>query len=464
MSPSILPSRGGNQPVCTLCPARSLLSPFPPRWWAAVTKCESARTKTTSRRATSGSGCRWCIARSTSRRPASKSPARFGGSIFFDLGATPAGGSAVSVTIAGAIEQPYFVLGTHSDSQWNTVLRGKAAPYAVLVSPRLIIVLPKSQIESVNLTTPTALMTWWNEAVRLQDDLAAQTPFRTSPELINVDVQISYGAAHAGYPIQAYQRFWNNMADWTNLQQNGSWGDFHELGHNHQRDEWWTFEDDTEVTVNIFSNYVLETLTPNTNDGGWGWSARPLEVMEHAISDVAPGGTYTSKSDRWSFWFQLADGFGWNAYRTVFTQYETDKVSNPASLPTTDQQEKDQWFTRWSNAVGFDMKRFMVDTWGLEVSTAAQNSVAALPDWMPLAHRTADFSIAPNATRTFNLGTAGLGMDGVATLVSVETPTIGSITNLGGGSYRYNAPASGNTNGTFAVTYRSMPTTRKPSQ
>lgn len=378
----------------------------------------------------------------------------FGGSIFFDLGASPAGGAAVSVTIAGAIEQPYFVLGTHTDSQWNTVLRGKAAPYAVLVSPRKVIVLPKSQIESANLTTPTALMTWWNEAVRLEDELAAQTPFRTSPELTNVDVQISAGAAHAGYPIQAYQRFWTNMADWTNLQQNGSWGDFHEVGHNHQRD-WWTFDGDGEVSVNIFSNYVLETLTPNTNDGGWGWSARPVEVMDHAISDVAPGGTYSAKSNRWSFWFQLADGFGWNTYRTVFTQYETDKVNNPALLPTTNQQEKDQWFTRWSNAVGYDMKRFMVDTWGLEVSTAAQNAVAALPDWMPLAHRTADFSLAPNATRTFNLGTAGVGMDGVATFVSVGSPTIGSITNLGGGSYRYNAPASGSTNGTFTVTYRS---------
>ena len=377
----------------------------------------------------------------------------FGGLLFFDFGDTPPNLGSVSVTIEDAVEAPYFDLDQHTDQQWNATLRDRPAPYGVFASENLIIVLPKHQIESANLTEPTDLMTWWNETVQLQDDLASQAQFRTSPELINVDVQNSAGAAHAGFPIQAYEKFWGNLADWDTLPVEGSWGDFHELGHNHQR-SWWTFSGDGEVTVNIFANYALENQSPDSTNF-WAYSADPVQTIQTAISDVSGGGTYSSKSDRWSFWFQLADGFGWDAYRNVFADYEADAANNPSALPTNNQAEKDQWFTRWSTEVGFNMKRFMVDTWGLSVSQSALNAVSSLPDWMPLATTITDFQVDPGQTQLINTASSGRSMDGVANFAGIATqPTKGALVDNGNGTYTYEPTVSGGID-SFGVRYQS---------
>ncbi|MFM7142524.1 MAG: M60 family metallopeptidase, partial [Alphaproteobacteria bacterium] len=285
-------------------------------------------------------------------------------------------------------------------------------------------------------------MTWWNDVVAHEDALAARLAPRTSAELINIDIQNSAGSAHSGYPIQAWDIYWGNLADEQDLACNGSWGDFHELGHNHQRG-WWTFAGDGEVSVNIFSNEALEAKAARPV-GGWGYSVDPAAVMREAISNVAPGGTYSSKPNRWSFWFQLADGFGWDAYRSVFAGYEADAASVNASslLPQSDQQERDQWFVRWSKQVGHDMKRFMVDTWGLEVSAAAIAQTAALPDWMPLAGGVAPLDVIAGETAVIDVAAGALSMDGTATIESVGPPAHGTLVDLGAGRWRY-APEPG---------------------
>ena len=244
------------------------------------------------------------------------------------------------------------MLGTHTDAEWNATLRHRPAPYAVLVSDAMMLSVPVRHINDSNLTEPTRLMTWWNEVVEGQDDLTGQV--RTSPELANIDRQISAGAAHSGYPYQAYERHWGNMTDVERLTTSGSWGDFHELGHNHQRG-WWTFDGDVEVSVNIMSNFSLETAVSAPSPSGWGYSVAPSAVYERAKADIAPGGTYSSKPYRWSFWFQLADGFGWDAYRAVFRSYEYDKLNAPDRLPKTDADEKSQWLVRFSTEVGRDL-------------------------------------------------------------------------------------------------------------
>jgi len=361
----------------------------------------------------------------------------FGGSIFVDLGggaesASPGLGT-FQVTVAGAIEQPYFELGRHVDADWTGGARDRGAPWAVLASPNLVISIPSSDVRA--LATPTSLMTWWNDVITHQDALASHVAPRTGGELINVDVQNSAGSAHSGYPVQAWDIYWGNLADEEELVCNGSWGDFHELGHNHQRG-WWTFPGDGEVSVNIFSNESLESkaLRPQ---GGWGYSADPAQVMAEAISNVSGGGTYSQKGSRWSFWFQLADGFGWDAYRGVFAGYEQDAASNPSALPQNDQQEKDQWFVRFSNRVGFDMKRFMVDTWGLEVGASAMAAVSSLPDWMPLAGGVPETAVLAGSSATIDVAGGALSMDGVATVVSVGAPSHGTLEAQGDGTWRY---------------------------
>ncbi|MCF7676389.1 MAG: M60 family metallopeptidase [Akkermansiaceae bacterium] len=150
----------------------------------------------------------------------------------------------VNVEIANAIEHPYFDLNQHTDADWLNGLRNKPAPYAVFVSDHMMFCQRPS--ESATLTTPTALMTWWGKMVSDQDWLGGRLLTRVSAEFTNVDVQNSAGAAHSGYPVQGYDKYWGNLADSTSLAKSGSWGDFHELGHNHQRG-WWNCGPDGEV-------------------------------------------------------------------------------------------------------------------------------------------------------------------------------------------------------------------------
>jgi hypothetical protein len=317
----------------------------------------------------------------------------FGGAIFIDLGGTngfddtPPNFGTEKIVISNAIEHPLFVLGLHSDVEWNKDLKYKPGPYAVFVCDNLILVQKASRSRA--LSKPTELMTWWNDVVALQDGLSGRLNPRTSPELINVDVQIEYGAAHAGYPIQAWERYWTNLADYDNLLVEGSWGDFHELGHNLQRN-WWTVSYDVEVTVNIFSAYCLRRTSPTSTDY-WNWTLDPIQVMQKSIAALKGGKPYASISDlaqRLAFWMQLIDGFGFDSLSNVFQSYEEDALVNSSLLPLTELERWSQFLERMSVESGHDLTEFMVLTWGLEVSPSVIDAVRHLPSWMPAIVRT----------------------------------------------------------------------------
>lgn len=306
----------------------------------------------------------------------------FGGSIFIDVGNTVPGLGDVQINAAGAIQQPHFVLGKHTHDDWALRLKNGPAPYAVLEGKQIIICMPTRDLE--DLRKPEAMMQWWDRVVMLEDELSAQTSLRTYPELMNIDVQISYGAAHAGYPYQAYDKHWGNPADLDNLKQNGSWGDFHELAHNHQRNHWWTFSGDGEVTVNIFSTYVLTQTAPDSSDG-WAWVLSRAESLKRAKESWKAGRAYfdePSLANRLAFYTLLAHEFGWDAFRQVFAGYEADAVNDPDALPENNDQDKiDQWCIRFSRAANRSIVPYMRDQWGIPVSDEAALMVADLPEW-----------------------------------------------------------------------------------
>ena len=54
---------------------------------------------------------------------------------------------------------------------------------------------------------------------------------------------------------------YDKLVDVNNLMA-GSWGLYHELGHNHQNRDW-TFDGTVEVTVNLFTLYVYDKVLRN---------------------------------------------------------------------------------------------------------------------------------------------------------------------------------------------------------
>jgi hypothetical protein len=165
--------------------------------------------------------------------------------------------------------------------------------------------------------------------------------------------------------------------------QQGAWGYFHELGHNHQASDW-TFEGTTEVTCNLFSLYVCQKLCglePGTGHDAMTPAAKARRLAQYLRSD--PEGRFARwKSDPFLaliMYDQLRAGFGWEAYKKVFAEYRELPKSE---RPKTDQEKRDQWMLRFSKAVGRNLAPFFQD-WSVPITDGAREQVQDLPDWRP---------------------------------------------------------------------------------
>lgn len=282
----------------------------------------------------------------------------------------------ISVFIHGGIEAPMYKLGQTAADEWLMRIRNRPAPWAELATDKVVLSVPSSAVRSLD--DPKALMTLWDRVLDAAADLAAMPRQRTRPERYVADVQISAGYMHAGYPIMTHLDAVDDMTDASRLAA-GSWGLFHELGHNHQSPEW-TFDGTVEVTCNLFSLYICETvcgMAPSTGHPA-------LENRDETI------GRYLARGAKFEDWkrepftalimyMQLREAFGWDAYKKVFAEYrELPDVQRPKS----DDDKRDQWMVRFSRAVGKNLGPFF-SAWGVPTSQAARDSIADLPEWMP---------------------------------------------------------------------------------
>ncbi|MBX3403328.1 MAG: M60 family metallopeptidase [Phycisphaeraceae bacterium] len=282
----------------------------------------------------------------------------------------------ISVHVHGVIEAPMYTLGQTAGDEWITRIRNRPAPWAELATDKVILSVPSSAVRSLD--DPKALLTLWDRILDAAADLAAMPRQRVRPERYVADVQISAGYMHAGYPIMTHLDAADDMTDASRLAA-GSWGLFHELGHNHQSPDW-TFDGTVEVTCNLFSLYICETvcaMPPSTGHPA-------LEKREETIGRYFARG---AKFDEWKrepftaliMYMQLRESFGWEAYKKVFAEY---RELPDAQRPKSDDDKRDQWMVRFSRAVGRNLGPFFA-AWGVPTSQAARDSIADLPEWMP---------------------------------------------------------------------------------
>jgi Peptidase M60, enhancin and enhancin-like/N-terminal domain of M60-like peptidases/Cadherin-like domain len=366
----------------------------------------------------------------------------YGGTIYF-VKPTTSITAVYNVSVASAIEAPRFELGQTTDADWINSLRNLPAPQAELLSSGIIISMNSSAIRTLN--NPTAVMTYWQNIVAVQDDLTNSPAPRTRPERIDDDLQISAGLMHSGYPIAA---FGNNLANMVDSDSGDDWGFFHELGHNHQSGNW-TFSTETEVTVNIMSMRSYDSIGSLPADN-WDdmWSAAGRAPLIPAF--ISGGRLRTNPKQSLTTYAQLYEGFGWEAFRQFFRSYQTDL---PANLPTTDQQERDQWVTRFSNVVGKNLGPFFT-AWGFAPSTTALNAVAHLPtwSWLEATNPNPTITTPKNTAITFDLRNGFVDViDGPITVTFNATPSSGSLVAHANGTFTYTPPA--NWTGRHALPY-----------
>lgn len=280
------------------------------------------------------------------------------------------------IEIEGAVEAPRFVLGRTSPAEWTTS-RQAPGPWGELIGEKIILTLPASALRE--LESPTALMQFWDRVADACADLATIPHERVRPERYVADVQISAGYMHAGYPIMTHLDAVPRFVDLDLLRTRGDWGMFHEIGHNHQSPDW-TFDGTGEVTVNLFTMYVMETLVSD-------YRPHPSFTQDKQRAMWRAHRASGSPFEQWKrdpflalvMYRQLIDAFGWDAFKRVFAEYR----ALPADQrPRTDDDKRDQWMIRMSRTTGRNLGPFF-DAWGVPTSPAAKASIADLPVWMP---------------------------------------------------------------------------------
>lgn len=376
----------------------------------------------------------------------------FGGLIYIETPSNPPAGS-FDVTIENAVEAPMFVLGETTDAQWNSGIRDLPAPWAVLRSGNLDIHLPSEHVR--NLNNPTALMTFWKAVVDTQDDLSGVAETRTRPEGIAIDVQISIGYLHSGYPTKGAFDAAPELTDLATLQAEGAWGWFHELGHEHQQSRW-NISGDTEVSVNFFTLYAYESL---------GLPSSRL-TQEHRVTEASElldvGNVYSDGGpwEKLAFYQQVQAGFGWDAFKTFFRSYydgSLEDLNATFGTPSTNQEEIDHWLMRMSTITGRDLTPHF-DAWGYGVTQAARDAVAHLPDWSMIENLTPTESVVSigGAATTLDLNDNvwGAPLNGAITFTPAGTLTNGSLANNNDGTFTYtpNAGFLGTESLSFNVT------------
>ena len=129
---------------------------------------------------------------------------------------------------------------------------------------------------------------------------------------------------HAGYPLMTQMDVVDVIVDKELLLTNkhgGTWGFYHEIGHNHQSGDW-TFSGTSEVTVNLFTLYVYDKVYQLSEP-------RPKlygESRKKMIGSYMEGGADFNAWKRDPFlallmYMQLQEAFGWEPFKRVFTEY-----------------------------------------------------------------------------------------------------------------------------------------------
>lgn len=301
----------------------------------------------------------------------------FGGLMYIEV-PNNAAAKDITLTIAGGVNTPHFILSQTKLEDWRETIRNYPGPWAELETSKVIFSVPSSAIRTLD--DPEALMQYWDRVLDGVADLATISRDRKRPERIVPDVEISAGYMHSGYPIMTHMDVIDESLDLKHLTTKGSWGHYHELGHNHQAPDW-TFDGTTEVTCNLFALYTFDQVLGIGLKGhnGIGDDARQKHLKKYFGTNA--------KFDDWkrdpflalTMYYQLIEGFGWDAFKKTFAEY---RKLPKEERPKNDDQERDQWMVRFSKTVGKNLGPFF-EAWKIPTSQAARDSIKDLPVWMP---------------------------------------------------------------------------------
>lgn len=272
----------------------------------------------------------------------------FGGPIFVNV--KLAGASATienfSLSFAGAVEAPYFELGKTTAEEWKKA-RLAPAPWGELAGRKMILHFPAEQIRAMD--DPAVLLTWWDKVVEAEDSLIGWSG-RGAQERVVPDRQISAGGMHSGYPFMCQYYAVRDITDLARLRAGGDfiWGFFHELGHNHQSADW-SFPNETEVKVNLFSLYCMETIIGKPRGSGHNSidGSGLMACLDRRFGNPPQIGPFEDLS----VFIALIQTYGWEPVKKTLASYQ----SEPIAKGTPEEARRVEFVRRYSKNAKADL-------------------------------------------------------------------------------------------------------------
>ncbi|MDQ8006696.1 MAG: M60 family metallopeptidase [Pedobacter sp.] len=313
----------------------------------------------------------------------------YGGTIY--INASFAIAQPVKFVISGAVVSPDFVLGTDTDAGWIAKVRASKVPWLELRTKRVIFLVPLdkvlAKIAAGQLSSPTALMTEWNNKFELdyngwmglsdnavdERDRSPQGPWRGV-----LDIQLSLGYGHSGFPfVGLNDQYWFNsftsLADLLNSE--GMWGTYHEFGHNCQQPNVWSWSTLGETTNNLFNFKAAKRMNANYSN----LHPSVTSGFPQAITYASTAGAKNFDGDadmndpfkRMTPFVQIFEWYGYGAMTKLYTE-----ARHAQRLSINDIDKHDFTYEKLSEYCGVDLSPFF-EAWGILLSAQSQSKIAA---------------------------------------------------------------------------------------
>ncbi|HCU45213.1 M60 family metallopeptidase [Sphingobacterium faecium] len=367
----------------------------------------------------------------------------------------------VNLKFAGVVKANDFVLNRDNVNQWKKDVLANDVPWMDLIGERTAFSVPRSLILKF---IQSGRADHIDEALRLWDKSYEQDYYNwmglspTGSDKKNryptlwergvMDIHPSAGYAHSGNPwIMQEDEYWlDELTNPVTIKKGTSWGSYHEVGHNYQAGNSWSWTDLGETTNNIFifnaarnrgeTNRIdfhpaLKTAIPNAlayakSTGGKNFSSFPagfgINEDNAAFARITP-------------FLQIFDKVkgkngesGWDFFPFIYS-----KARNENFTTALDQAKRDYFYRQLCEFSAVDYIRFFI-SWGIPVSASAKREMrnkyapmtTAIWEYNPLTFSGGN---APLASKYYLPGTTFDFTSNVATATGESTGKFTAMTD-----------------------------------
>ena len=313
-----------------------------------------------------------------------------GGLIYVEVHGVHKKVKPAKITISGGVPAPLYVYGDKplekeeltTSEEWKEQLENYKAPWGEIQTPRLTFTLPLDMLKAMKL--PRRVCKKLQTGMAVQDWIVGWdlTENRINePMRFVIDRQISVGYGHSGYPAMGYMD-WGNCIKTGSLTKAGSWGLWHELGHNHQGSTPYfciPSANLTEVTVNVFSTISQVHGCEVPYDKAWDGTSIAEDDMRESVAAFFRGSeTFSPFEDvrvKLYFYVELMRELGYDSFRAMAAEYQKKPFQNLGD------QEKWDWILTTLSEVSEKNLAPYFKAWKIDVSDRAINKVQKYADW-----------------------------------------------------------------------------------